>query len=199
MRPWWRESGADAYVCRIDTRVDAWGCTKFIRHRDEKRLLQCSRRFDKIREILGFRPRSARRFLRSWTWTRSSPRTTAASYPTTTRTSVAFYTTLLTGREEPAKSGGEADRKFLECVRETRSGFLAPFRWFGVRVGALGIFPTPFRWGYGWRWPRTKAPQNDNSEFTEESQLEALEAKLAEAREMDRRRREEKAQRAAAG
>ena len=93
----------------------------------------------------------------------------------------------------------EADRKFLECVRETRSGFLAPFRWFGVRVGALRIFPTPFRWGYGWRWPRTKAPQNDNSEFTEESQLEALEAKLATAREMDRRHREEKAQRAAAG
>ena len=93
----------------------------------------------------------------------------------------------------------EADTAFLECVKETRSRFLAPFRFFGVRVGGLGIFPTSFRWGYGWRWPTTKAPQNDSSKFTEESQLPALEAKLAEAREMDRRYREQRAQGAAAG
>lgn len=25
----------------------------------------------------------------------------------------------------------------------------------GVRVGGAPWWPTPFRWGYGWPWPRT--------------------------------------------
>ena len=91
-----------------------------------------------------------------------------------------------------------ADRKFLKCVSQTRSGWLAPFRWFGVRVGGLGILPTAFRWGYGWNWPTTKAPGDDSSEFSEQTQLPTLEKKLAEAKEKDRQRREEKARRAAA-
>ena len=95
----------------------------------------------------------------------------------------------------------EADRKFLTCVKETRSGWLAPFRWFGVRVGGIGLFPTEFRWGYGWNWPTTKAPKDDQSPIKEKDQLDALKTKLAEAQDKDRRRRERerKAKGAAAG
>ena len=28
----------------------------------------------------------------------------------------------------------------------------------GVRVGGSPIFPTRFRWGYGWEWPRWYGP-----------------------------------------
>ena len=84
----------------------------------------------------------------------------------------------------------EADGKFLKCVKETRSGFLAPFRWLGVRVGGIGLFPSSFRWGYGWNWPTTRAPADDQSPVSEENQAEILEVKLDEARERDRLRRE---------
>ena len=87
----------------------------------------------------------------------------------------------------------DADRKFLECVKETRSGLLAPFRWLGVRVGGIGLFPTSFRWGYGWKWPTTKAPNDDRSTVSEESQRETLQAELVEARKKDQRRRERNA------
>ncbi len=53
-----------------------------------------------------------------------------------------------------------ADEEFFECVKETQSGWLAHFRWLGVRIG--GVYFLPFRkwrWGYGWKWPVTSPLQ----------------------------------------
>ena len=88
------------------------------------------------------------------------------------------------------KDRWEADTRFLQCIKETRSRALAPFRWVGVRIGGIGLFPSTFRWGYGWTWPRTGAPRDDRSPISEESQRGVLAEKLAIARERDRRRRQ---------
>lgn len=57
-----------------------------------------------------------------------------------------------------------ADREFYDCVRTTKSRWLAAFRWFGVRIGGVGFLPfRDWRWGYGWNYPRTRAPATDNS------------------------------------
>ncbi len=79
-----------------------------------------------------------------------------------------------------------ADDAFFECVKQTRSGWIAPFRWFGVRIGGVGFLPfEKFRWGFGWKWPRTKAPENDDSPFTAENQQERFDALVAEAKARD--------------
>lgn len=85
-----------------------------------------------------------------------------------------------------------ADEEFFECVKETRSGWLAPFRWLGVRIG--GVYFLPFRkwrWGYGWKWPRYKAPVSDDSPYTVENQEATYERLLEKARERDRQRRQQ--------
>ena len=54
----------------------------------------------------------------------------------------------------------DADRQFKECIRQTGTAWLAPFRWFGVRFGGVGWLPfRKWRWGFGWRWPQSSAPQ----------------------------------------
>jgi hypothetical protein len=87
-----------------------------------------------------------------------------------------------------------ADREFFQCVRRTRSGWLAAIRWLGVRIGGLGFLPFfDWRWGYGWEYPRSRAPENDNSPYTVETERAAFEKRLAEAREQDRLAREKRA------
>lgn len=55
----------------------------------------------------------------------------------------------------------KADRALRNCVA-SQGGFwytvLAWAMFFGVRVGGMAVWPTPWRWGYGWRWPRGKSP-----------------------------------------
>lgn len=51
----------------------------------------------------------------------------------------------------------KADKNFRICIQETsKYWWLAWIRWLGVRIGGVGWLPTPFRWGYGWIYPRTK-------------------------------------------
>ena len=84
-----------------------------------------------------------------------------------------------------------ADRELFECIRTTKSGWLAPFRWFGVRIGGVGFLPfRKWRWGYGWDWPRTRAPADDKSPYTVENQQQALNEALEKAKERDGRMRE---------
>ena len=89
-----------------------------------------------------------------------------------------------------------ADRQFFECIQANTklASWLAPIRWFGVRIGGVGFLPfRAFRWGYGWKWPRSSTPDNDTSEYTVENQREAFEKRLELARAQDRERREKKA------
>ena len=79
-----------------------------------------------------------------------------------------------------------ADKAFYDCMRATATRRLAWQRWMGVRVFGVGFLPLPWRWGYGWRYPRTKPQSPDNSQFTVENQRDAYEAIRANAAEADR-------------
>ena len=92
------------------------------------------------------------------------------------------------------KDRSRADKAFYNCVKQTKHGWIAPFRWFGVRLGGWGILPFfDWRWGYGWKYPRSRAPENDTSPYTLETERATFEARLEKAREHDRQRRNEAA------
>lgn len=48
-----------------------------------------------------------------------------------------------------------ADKELYRCVRSKGNGkLLASMIWIGVRVGGVSFLPTPFRWGFGHKFPR---------------------------------------------
>lgn len=48
----------------------------------------------------------------------------------------------------------EADEKLQSCVEQVGEKEIALLMLAGVRVGGTPYLPTPFRWGYGWPYPR---------------------------------------------
>lgn len=48
-----------------------------------------------------------------------------------------------------------ADLALRECVREVGEPVIAQIMLGGVRVGGSPYWPTQFRWGYGWPYPRS--------------------------------------------
>ncbi len=48
-----------------------------------------------------------------------------------------------------------ADKELYGCVRSKgNSKFLSSIMYIGVRVGGVSFLPTPFRWGFGNKFPR---------------------------------------------
>lgn len=47
-----------------------------------------------------------------------------------------------------------ADQQLQQCVSEVGEPQIAQLMLAGVRVGGSPYFPTSFRWGYGWHYPR---------------------------------------------
>ena len=48
----------------------------------------------------------------------------------------------------------EADLALESCVAQVGEPEVAVLMLAGVRVGGSPFWPTRFRWGYGWPWPR---------------------------------------------
>lgn len=48
----------------------------------------------------------------------------------------------------------KADRELQRCVAHVGEPGIAALMLAGVRVGGSPYWPTRFRWGYGWPWPR---------------------------------------------
>lgn len=48
----------------------------------------------------------------------------------------------------------EADKALRRCVAAVGEEEIALLMLAGVRVGGSPFFPTSFRWGYGWSYPR---------------------------------------------
>ena len=48
----------------------------------------------------------------------------------------------------------ESDLALRDCVSKVGKEEIALLMLAGVRVGGSPYLPTPFRWGYGWRYPR---------------------------------------------
>ncbi len=54
-----------------------------------------------------------------------------------------------------------ADRTFRQCIVDRDRTALASVYYRGVRLGGVGWLPTPWRWGFGWNFPRTAASASD--------------------------------------
>jgi hypothetical protein len=52
----------------------------------------------------------------------------------------------------------QADLALETCVAEVGEPAIAKLMLAGVRVGGSPWWPTPYRWGYGWPWPRGYGP-----------------------------------------
>jgi len=48
----------------------------------------------------------------------------------------------------------QSDEKLEQCVKKVGEPIIGRLMLRGVRVGGSPFFPTPFRWGYGWSYPR---------------------------------------------
>lgn len=48
----------------------------------------------------------------------------------------------------------KADEELRRCVGNVGRPEIAALMLAGVRVGGSPYWPTRFRWGYGWQWPR---------------------------------------------
>jgi hypothetical protein len=75
------------------------------------------------------------------------------------------------GAEEERK---QADEELRECVfKRTGNKALARFMFDGVRAGGQPVFPTWYRWGYGWKYGRGYAPltQKERQQITRKLDL----------------------------
>ena len=48
----------------------------------------------------------------------------------------------------------KADNQLRASISSRGYPVTASFMWVAVRVGGHPLLPFPWRWGYGWRWPR---------------------------------------------
>ena len=62
-----------------------------------------------------------------------------------------------------------ADDALQSCVSKLGEPSVGLVMLLGVRVGGSPFWPTPFRWGYGWPYPRAYGPLTE----TEQQQVEA--------------------------
>ena len=62
-----------------------------------------------------------------------------------------------------------ADQSLSSCVAEVGEPEIAKIMLAGVRVGGSAYFPTSYRWGYGWSYPRGyQALGNDEKQQVKE-------------------------------
>ncbi len=61
------------------------------------------------------------------------------------------------GTEEERK---QADLDLEKCVSKSGHPFIGKIMYYGVCVGGVYWLPTPFRWGFGWKYPQSGPPKN---------------------------------------
>lgn len=72
----------------------------------------------------------------------------------------------------------QADQELRDCVRErTGDPALAETMYFGVRTGGHPVFPTWYRWGYGWNYGRGYQPLSESEQMQVQQQLDAYRKK----------------------
>jgi len=64
-----------------------------------------------------------------------------------------------------------ADKELRQCVSKVGEPQIANLMLVGVRVGGSPYFPTSFRWGYGWPYPRWYKPLTE----AEKKQIKSFE------------------------
>jgi hypothetical protein len=56
------------------------------------------------------------------------------------------------------KERSDADLELKRCVSEKGHPVVAELMYYGVRIGGVWWLPTPFRWGFGWKYPQSGPP-----------------------------------------
>ncbi len=72
----------------------------------------------------------------------------------------------------------EADHALAQCVARVGQPRVAKIMLAGVRVGGSPYFPTRYRWGYGWPYPRGYQPLNNGERLDVQDRLEMLRVML---------------------
>jgi len=71
-----------------------------------------------------------------------------------------------------------ADMALRRCVLEkTGNEYLAEVMYNGVRTGGSALYPTWYRWGYGWSWGRGYAALNSEEQKQVKQYLDAYRLK----------------------
>lgn len=65
-----------------------------------------------------------------------------------------------------------ADKSLKSCVAQVGEPEIASLMLAGVRTGGSPYFPTPFRWGYGWPYPRAYGPLSKEEKQEVKHQLD---------------------------
>jgi hypothetical protein len=83
-----------------------------------------------------------------------------SAFPDGTPTQRELWLQCCTAHDRAYWQGGtyqqrkEADLALRRCVAQVDQPEIAAVMLVGVRAGGSPLFPTRFRWGYGWTWPR---------------------------------------------
>jgi hypothetical protein len=81
-------------------------------------------------------------------------------FPDGTPTQQTLWLACCTAHDRAYWQGGtyqeryQADLVLRRCVAKVGEPGIAALMLAGVRVGGSPLWPTRFRWGYGWPWPR---------------------------------------------
>ncbi len=65
----------------------------------------------------------------------------------------------------------EADKALQRCVAAVGEEEIAILMLAGVRVGGSPYWPTEFRWGYGWPWPKDYGPLTEKEQSAVAEQI----------------------------
>ena len=91
-----------------------------------------------------------------------------SAFPDGTRKQKELWLTCCTAHDFAYWKGGSyndrliADKKLQACVAEVGRKKTAALMLAGVRVGGSPFWPTSFRWGYGWSYPRFYKPLSES-------------------------------------
>ncbi len=72
-----------------------------------------------------------------------------------------------------------ADRELQRCVAAVGEPGIAALMLAGVRVGGSPYWPTRFRWGFGWPWPRGYRALTDAEREQVQRELETVQRRQA--------------------
>lgn len=67
-----------------------------------------------------------------------------------------------------------ADQALKDCVEEVGDPLTAKLMLSAVRVGGSPFWPTKFRWGYGWPYPRGYKPLTEEEKRMIEAELKKI-------------------------
>lgn len=72
-----------------------------------------------------------------------------------------------------------ADKALESCVAQVGEPEIAAIMLAGVRVGGSPYFPMPYRWGYGWPYPRGYKALSESDKLEVEAKFELFKRMLS--------------------